>query len=113
MNGFKIQKNIISFFFIGFVTQSLKKDHYITMIVNLINGNKIDKNKEVICTPEKDVNSTNESQVQVKFECKLENIPNASIYNGLELVSSEDINGIPKDEPELLNPSIVDELIQE
>ena len=100
LNNFKVYNNIISFFFIGFITQPLQKDTYITMIVNLINGNKLDKNKEVLCFPESDVTSTDGTQKQVNFVCKLENIPNPNIYNGLELVQCEDINGIPKDEPD-------------
>lgn len=47
---------------------------------------------------------------KAEFECKIKNIDKPNDYTSLELVESEEISGIPKD-PDLLNPSIVDELI--
>ena len=57
------------------------------------------------------ITPTDGKQAQAEFICKLENIQNANEYTGLEVVSSLNITGIPT-EPELKNPTIVDELIE-
>ena len=51
-------------------------------------------------------------QTKVDFDCRVENVADASGYKGLEFVSSEAINGVPSN-PDLLNPTKVDELIEE
>ena len=111
MNGFKTEENIIIFIFIGFTTQSLKKDESITMIVNLINENNELVEENAICTSKANVEVNTGEQAQVVFECKIENIQNGKAYTGLEFVSSENITGIPSDS-ELLNPAKVDILIE-
>ena len=90
----------------------LKKDEKITMIVNLIKGNELVEDK-AICTPTENIEEVKDGkQVNVKFECKVENIDKPENYIDLEIVSSEDINNIPIDSV-LINPTKVDELIKE
>ena len=80
------------------------------MIVNLIKEDEMIE-EEAICNVIEDVNIKDEEQVQVKFECKINNINNGKEYIGLELISSKDITGIPSDS-NLLNPAKVDKLIE-
>ena len=80
------------------------------MIVNLIKDENLIE-EEALCTIKENIKPKDGEQVQVQFECKVENLQNASEFSGLEIVSSEDIVGIPT-EPDLLNPAIVDELIK-
>ena len=111
MNSFTIKEKIISYFFIGFSTQSLIKNYKIKMVVNLINGEELVE-EEAICTSLEDVYTKYGMQIPITFECKIENIQNANEYSGLEIVESDKISGIPND-IELLNPAIVDLLIEE
>ena len=111
LNNFKIKENIISYNFIGFSTKSLIKNTQIIMIVNLINGNELVE-EEAICIALEDIEPKDGVQLPIKFECKIENIKNASKYSGLEIVKSDKISGIPT-ESKLLNPAIVDILIKE
>ena len=110
VNSFEIEENIIEFIFIGFVTEELKKDENITMIINLVKGKELVE-EEVTCVSQEDVKPENGKQLPVEFDCKLENIEKAEEYTGLEIVESEEISGIPTD-PKLLNPVEVDKLIE-
>jgi hypothetical protein len=110
VNSFEVEENIIEFIFIGFVTEELKKDENITMIVNLIKGKELVE-EEVTCISQEDVIPENGKQFPVEFECKLENIEKAEEYTGLEIVESDEVSGIPTD-PKLLNPGEVDKLIE-
>ena len=49
VNSFETRENIIEFIFIGFITEELKKDEKITMIVNLIKGKELIE-EEANCT---------------------------------------------------------------
>ena len=111
LNGYEAKGTIISFIFVGFITQAIKKDENIILEVNLIKGDEL-VNEEVTCTAIENVEPKEGEQLQVDFECKIEGIEKAEEYTGLELVESEDISGIPTN-PDLLNPAKVDELIKE
>ena len=81
------------------------------MIVNLIKDDELVE-EEAKCISKENIIPKDGKQIPVEFECKIENVKNASEYSSLEVVSSDDINGIPNDS-DLLNPVIVDELIKE
>jgi hypothetical protein len=115
LRGFVPRKDqkLISFIFVGFTTQEIKKNHNITMTVNLIKNNSESVEEEANCTAKEDITPENGKQKLVNFECSVENISNPDYFNAsLELVKSEDINGLPN-EPDLLNPVTVDALIVE
>ena len=81
------------------------------MTVNLFKD--VDTNlteKEVNCTATSEATPEVGKPSLVNFECNAENLDTSINYTGLELVASEEINGIPE-EPDLLNPVKVDELI--
>ena len=105
----KINKSI-TFFFIGFSGQPIKKGDPLNMTVNLIKGKDLIE-EDVKCVAEHDINPKDGKQVQIKFECKIENVENPDEYTGLILSSSDQINGIPIEE-NLLNPATVDILIE-
>ena len=81
------------------------------MVVNLIKGDELVEEK-AICTSVNNVDKLSIKQQKAEFLCKVENIEKPEEYSGLEIVSSDYISGIPND-PILLNPSKVDELIKE
>ena len=110
LNGFGVEGGIISFMFIGFITEPIKKDEEITMVVELIIGGELVE-EEAKCIAKENVDPKDDKQIKVDFECKVENIEKAEECTGLELVSSEDFTGIPE-ESSLLNPAVVDELIE-
>ena len=111
LSGFKAKEQFISFNFIGFTTKWLNKYDIINMTVNLIKGDDLIEEDVVCKAKDKDEPNAGE-QVQINFECKIENIENPEEYNGLILSSSEDINDIPTEE-DLLNPAVVDVLIEQ
>ena len=103
------QPKLISFLFYGFVSQPIKKDDSITMVVNLIkDGDLIEE--EANCTAKVDTTPMAGKLLLVEYECKIEGIEKPEEYTGLVFVGSEEISGIPTD-PDLLNPATVDELI--
>ena len=110
VNTFKVEEKEISFEFIGFVTEELKKDTNISMIVDLIINDKLIE-EEAICTALEDILPKDGIQLPAEFKCKVEDVKNANECTGLEIVESDEISGIPT-EPDLLNPAIVDELIE-
>jgi hypothetical protein len=107
--GFAPRTNFIFFYFVGFITKPLKKGHSIKMMVNLLK-NGLPEEQEANCTISGDVNPKGQSLAQ--FDCQVEDVEKPAEFEGLELVSSEEISGIPTN-PELLNPAKVDELIKE
>ena len=109
--GFQAEENTISFIFIGFSTEILKKNESIEMVVNLIKEKELVEEK-ALCFVIEGVQTKDEEQIQIKFECKIENIENGKEFIGLELVSSINIAGIPSFK-DLLNPAKVDILINE
>jgi len=109
LSGFAPRANLIFFYFVGFVGKPIKKGQSIKMLVNLLK-NGLPVEQEANCTVIEDVNPKGQSQAQ--FDCKVENIEKPDEFEGLELVSSEEITGIPTD-PNLLNPAKVDILIKE
>ena len=111
LSGFAPRTNFIFFYFVGFVGRQINKGHIVKMMVNLLK-NGLPVEQEANCTAIEDVNPEEKGQGQVQFDCKVDNVEKPDEFEGLELVSSEDINGIP-DDPELLNPAKVDELIKE
>ena len=110
VNNFKPQDKNISFNFAGITTRPLNKNKKIKMKVNLMSDELIEK--EATCFAKNDSQPKDGKQVKVDFDCIIEDIENGNKYKGLEIISSKDISGIPN-EPELINPAIVDELIKE
>ncbi|MBP3802026.1 MAG: hypothetical protein J6I85_08440, partial [Clostridia bacterium] len=110
VSDYKVANDIITFFFAGFSSEELKKDTTIKMIVNLIEGVQLIE-EEAICTSKENVKPKDGKLLQVDFNCKIENVIEADKYVGLEIVKSDNITNIPT-ESELLNPAIVDELIE-
>ena len=108
--NFNIEQNLISFFFAGLTSKSLKKDEEINMVVNLIIGDDLVENI-ASCLAKQDVNPSHGKLTQADFECKIEEMEKASQCTGLEIVSSANISGIPSEE-ELINPALVDKLIK-
>jgi len=80
------------------------------MTVNLIKGEELVE-EEAICTSQEDINPENGKQIPINFGCKVVNVENATEYSGLEVVSSDAISNIP-DNKQLINPFIVDQLIE-
>ena len=113
LHGFapKKDKKMITFVFVGFVNEPIKKDYNITMTVDLIKGEE-SVEEEVNCTAKADISPKSGKPALADFECNVENVEKPEEYSGLELVKSEEINCIPI-EPDLLNPATVDELIIE
>ena len=106
----KQKEKLISFLFYGFVSQPIKKDHNITMTVNLIkDGESVEE--EATCVASKEATPSKEKMPKAEFECVVKSVEKPEEYTGLELVESEEIAGIPTD-PDLLNPATVDELIE-
>ena len=115
LHGFtpRKDKKLISFVFVGFATQPIKRNSNITMTVNLIKDDGESVEEEANCTAKEEIDIESGKQRLVDFECSVENIDNPENYTaGLELVKSEDVNCIPN-EPDLLNPVTVDALIVE
>jgi len=81
------------------------------MKVNLIKGDDLIE-EDAKCSAEHDINPKDGKQVQIKYECKIENIEDPTKYSGLVLSSSDAINDIPTEE-DLLNPAVVDVLIEQ
>ena len=81
-------------------------------MVNLIKNENELVEEEAKCISKENVEPKNGKQLKVEFECKIKNIKNAKEFTGLEIISSEDITGIPT-ESKLINPAIVDELIED
>ena len=80
------------------------------MLVDLIiDGELVEE--EAICTAIEDIIPKDGEQLQTNFDCKIENVDKAENCTGLEIISSGDICNIPTT-PELINPAIVDELIE-
>ena len=77
------------------------------MIVNLIKGKEL-MEKTAVCKVVESIETKDKKQIQIKFECKIENIENAKEYTDLE----KNISDIPSN-IDLLNPAIVDILIDE
>ena len=111
VNGFEVEQDLILFMFIGFVTEPLKKDDSIEMVVNLVKGQELVEEK-AICKALENVEPKDGAQLEADFECKIEGIEKPEEYTGLEIVSSKDISGIPTNS-NLLNPAKVDELIKD
>ena len=109
LSGFAPRTNLIFFYFVGFVGKPIKKGQTIKMMVNLLK-NGLPVEQEANCTVIEDVNPTGQSQAQ--FDCEVDNVEKPNDFEGLELVSSDEISGIPND-PNLLNPAKVDILIKE
>ena len=51
--------------------------------------------KKTICTSIENIETKDGKQFEVTFECKIENINKSEEYNGLEIISSKNITGIP------------------
>ena len=67
--------------------------------------------EEAICISKEEVNPSNDKQLKADFECTIKDVEKAKDCTGLEIVSSEEISGIPTEE-DLINPAKVDELIE-
>ena len=109
VNDFKVEDKLISFSFVGLTTEPFDKDENITMIVYLIINDELVE-EEAKCFAKTDVDPKNGKKTKADFECKIKDIEKSKQCTGLKVISSKDICGIP-DEPELINPAIVDELI--
>ena len=110
VSNFKIQKEFIIFYFFGVISEPLKKDDYMIIKTNLTKEDGELMEQEANCTVKEDVNPENGEQKQVDLECQVK-VGNPGQFNGLEIVPSKSIIGIPS-EPKLLNPALVDLLIE-
>jgi hypothetical protein len=110
VSGFETGENKVEFVFVGFTTDELKKDEDINLQVNLVKGEELIE-EEANCVSKADVTPKNGKQLSAQFDCKVENIEDAKEITGLEVVESEEVVGIPND-PILVNPAKVDELIE-
>ena len=110
VSNFKIQKELIIFYFFGVISEPLKKDDYMIIKTNLTKEDGEPMEQEANCIVKEDVNPENGEQKQVDLECQVK-VGNPGQFNGLEIVPSKSIVGIPS-EPKLLNPALVDELIE-
>ena len=88
--------NEIKFNIIGFTFNTLKKNNYIILPVNLImkNGNKILDNSTCILNND-DVKGNANNISPFVLECKLDNINNITNVNDTEIISSPLIRNIP------------------
>jgi hypothetical protein len=110
VSNFRIQKEFIIFFFFGVISDPLKKGDYMIIQTNLTKEDGELMEKEANCTVIENVSPENGEQKQVDLECQIK-VEKPEEYDGLEIIPSESITGIPSD-PNLLNPSTVDELIE-
>jgi hypothetical protein len=110
VSQFEVETKEIIYDFVGYTSEPLNKDATITMIVNLIIDGKLVE-EEAVCTALKNIAPKEGEQLKAEFNCKVENVDKANECTGLEIVSSEDITSIPNN-PKLINPVIVDELIE-
>ena len=110
ISTFITEETTIKFIFVGITTTSLKKGDVVEMAVNLIKGKELVE-YNAICSAKQDIEVKNEEEVQIEFECIIDNIENGKEWIGLEFISSGNITGIPTNEA-LLNPANVDKLIK-
>jgi len=114
--NYEIDKDLnkIMFTIVAMSSEVLEKEisdnSFIFLYVDLIKGKEI-IGEEVSCEAKEDVYPENGMQLQVEYDCYIDDIENPEEYTGLEITDSKDISGIPT-KSELLNPAKVDELIK-
>jgi hypothetical protein len=112
MSHFKTSRKKIMFIFSSFILENMKKGKEINMNLNLNLGNNQFTSKIAKCILNKEVSeATKENPIPSNFECSVENIENEDKVEGLELISCDEISGIPND-LKMTNPIVIDKLIE-
>ena len=91
------------FIFYGFTTKSIDTDFQISFLIKLIKNIEPTENSETvesICTTQGGINPSDKASATIQFACQIQ-----GDYDSIEIVSSDNIAGIPSD-PNLLNPVI-------
>ena len=84
VSNFKIQKELIIFYFFGVISEPLKKDDYMIIKTNLTKEDGEPMEQEANCIVKEDVNPENGEQKQVDLECQVK-VGNPGQFNGLEI----------------------------
>ena len=112
VNNYISSEKEISFIFSAFALENMKKGKQIYMNMNLNLGKDIFISKIAICVLKESVSGASlEEQIPVDFSCSIKGLDNTNVIIGLELISCEEITGIPNN-PNMTNPIEVDKLIK-
>ena len=112
INHFNPSGTKITFILSTFIIDNMKEGEEIEIDVNLNKGNNEFLHKIAKCKLKKAVTgASKERQIPSNFECTIENIENTENIIGLELISSDDISGIPND-LNMTDPANIDDLIK-
>ena len=111
ISHFKSSGKKLSFTFSGFVFENMNKGKEINMNINIKKTNNEVLLKIGKCILNADIiNASKDKQIPSDFDCSIDNIENPEKIESIELVSSDEITGIPSD-PLMINPMEVDKLI--
>ena len=100
LNTFLPDSAKITFNFFGLTTNSISAgDNLIKLFVFLIaGGQKYSHKVPASCSLNEDVSVGDEGQALAKFDCVITELETGITYSSFELVSSDDLAGIPDDE---------------
>ena len=112
ISHFKPSEKKVSFTLSVFLLDNMKKGKEINIDVNIKKGKNEFISKTAKCILNEEIKlSSKEKQIASDFNCSVENIENPNTIESLELISSDDIIGIPSN-PNMTNPIKVDKLIE-
>ena len=112
MSHFKPSGTTISYIFSTLIRENMEKGKEIKMEVNLNKGNNEFLSETATCVLKEAVTgASDEKQIPSDFNCTIKNIENAENIKGLELISCDEISGIPTD-LNMTNPANIDTLIE-
>lgn len=105
---------IITFNMIGFSFNSLEKNSYISISINLIKLNdKNNSERKAICTLNNDVNGNINKLALMIFECEVNNVIDIKNVDDIRIVSSPKIKNIPVSYSILVYAKKTDEFINQ
>ena len=106
-------ENIITFNLIGFTFNSLKKNSYIPIPINLIKLNDMKEDKNATCILNMDINANFNKLTPFSFNCEILNIERISEVTDVKIISSPLVKNIKTGYSDIVYANKTDNLISQ